>query len=426
MEVKHMKRKGILSVLAVLTACLLLPGFALASASFDGTVVSENAITVTAPFGGLVESVSVAEGDYVEAGDVLAEVRTTKVYASTDGEITGLFAQVGDDVENVVNRYGAALYITPTNKYTIEADTDYAYASSDNMYVHLGETVYLRSYNFAIYNEGVGTITSVSGEDYTVETEEGDFWMGETVSIYRDADYDSTSRIGRGDITRTSEVAVSDSGSIVALYVQDGDEVERGQLLYETVDGELADLAADGNQIKSAVSGIVESVSVSAGSNVEQGGMVATICPKENMQIEIEVNEYDLMDIAVGDTVSLTFNYEDVATSESTGTVQMISDVSFSTDTSDVTYNVYIDFTAEEDTRLGMTVMVSLLDNDAAAEVEEEETVAEDETGATVSEDATQLEDAGDFDPGSMPDGATMPDGTSMPGSDTTTETSGN
>ncbi|HPF87383.1 MAG TPA: HlyD family efflux transporter periplasmic adaptor subunit [Candidatus Limiplasma sp.] len=406
-----MKRKGILSILAVLTACLLLPGFALASASFDGTVVSRNAIAITAPFGGTVESVSVAEGDYVEAGDVLATVATTKVYASTDGEVTGVFAQVGDDVDNVVNRYGAALYITPSNKYTIDADTDYAYATSDNMYVHLGEVVYLRSYNFQIYNEGVGVITSVQDEDYTVETTEGEFWMGETVSIYRDADYDTTSRIGRGDVTRTDEVAVTDGGSIVAMYVQDGDEVVRGQLLYETVSGELEDLVADGNQIKSSVSGIVEAVSVSAGSNLEQGGLVATICPRDHMQIVIEVNEYDLMDIAVGDTVSLTFTYDDVGMSQGTGTVQMISDVSFSTDTSDVTYDVYIDFEAEDATRIGMTVMVDIIDQDEYTVEEDETAVAEDTAeDAAIEEQPADTEAAGDFAPGSMPSGD-MPSG---------------
>jgi len=286
-----MKRKGLLSVLAVLTACLLLPGFALASASFDGTVVSQNAIAVTAPFGGVIDSVSVQEGDYVNAGDVLAEVMTTKVYAPSSGVITGLFAQVGDSVANVVNRYGAALYITPSNKFTIAADTNYAYASSDNMYVHLGEVVYLRSYNFQIYNTGVGIITAVKDDTYTVETTEGEFWMGETVSIYRAADYDTTSRIGRGDVTRTAEVAVGDSGSIVAMHVQEGDTVTRGQLLYETVTGELQDLVADGSQIKSAVAGVVESVSVTAGSNISQGGLVAKVCPMDHMQIMIEVNE---------------------------------------------------------------------------------------------------------------------------------------
>ncbi len=397
-----MKRKGIPGVLAVLTACLLLPGIALASASFDGKVVSHNAIAIPAPFGGVVGSVPVQEGDYVNVGDVLAEVITTKVQAPSDGVISGLFAQAGDSVANVVSRYGAALYITPANKYTIDADTDKAFATSDNMYVHLGEVVYLRSYNFQIYNTGVGIITAVADDTYTVETTEGEFWMGETVSIYRDAEYATESRIGRGEVSRTAEVSVGGSGSIVALYVKDGDTVARGQLLFETVTGELEDLAAKGNLITSCVAGIIESVNVSAGGSVAQGGLVATICPQERMQIMIAVNEYDLMDIAVGDTVSLTFTYDDLGLSKSAGTVQMISDVSVTTDTSDVSYEVYIDFEAQSETRLGMTVMVDIME---AVETEEfaaeggEQPSADKDTGETVN--TQEAVDNGDF--GNMP-----------------------
>ena len=357
-----MKRKGLRSVLAILTACLFLPGFALASASFDGTVVSKNAIAVTAPFGGVIASVPVRKGDYVNVGDVLAEVETTKVYSPTDGTITGLFAQAGDSVANVVTRYGAAMYITPSHKFTINANTSYAFSSNENMYVHLGEVVYLRSYNFQIYNEGKGVITAVKDDTYTVETTEGEFWMGETVSIFRGADYDTTTRIGRGSVNRTAEVTVGDTGSIVAMHVRDGEEVVRGQLLYETVTGELADLVADGNQIKATVAGIVEAVSATAGASIAQGGLVATVCPKDRMQVMIQVNEYDLMDIALGDTVSLTFTYDDMGLRTGTGTVQMISDVSMTTDTSDVSYKVYIDFDATDAIRLGMTVMVDIIE----------------------------------------------------------------
>jgi len=375
-----MKRRGILTVLAVLTVCFLLPGFALASASFEGTVVSENPVAVTAPFGGMVERLQVQAGDYVNAGDMLAIVRTTKVYAPHDGEITGLFAQEGDMVEHVANRYGAAMYITPSNKFTIQADTDYAYATADNLYVHLGEEVYIRSYNFQIYNEGTGIITAVDGEDYTVETTDGEFWMGETVSMYRDADYDKTSRIGRGDVSRTAEIAVTDGGSIVAMHVQEGERVVRGQLLYETVSGELRDLVADGNQIKTAVGGIVESMNVTVGTDVTQGGLVAAICPRDHMQIVMDVNEYDLIDIAVGDTVALTFTYDDMGFSTGNGTVCAISDISFSTDTSNVTYAVYIEFSATEDTRLGMTVMVDLIEKEMVPDetVETEEPASEE------------------------------------------------
>jgi len=104
------------------------------------------------------------------------------------------------------------------------------------------------------------------------------------------------------------------------------------------------------------------------------------------------------MDIAVGDSVSLTFNYDDLSLSKGTGTVQMISDVSVTTDTSDVSYEVYIDFTADENTRLGMTVMVDILGEDGQAEavLNENGQAAADEGTAGI-EGAEQTVDAGDF-----------------------------
>ena len=354
----------------VLAACVLLPGLALASVSFEGSVVSKDTEAVMAPFGGVVSLVEVEAGDMVQAGDVLADVMTTKVYAETAGEITGVFGQVGDYDETVTDRYGAVLYITPERKYTITADTDDGYESSDNLYVHLGEVVYLRSVS-SNNNTGMGIITAVDGEEFTVETTSGEFYMSETISVYREADYGEMSRIGRGTLERAAEVAVSDSGSIVKLYVQDGDMVERGQLLYETVSGELDGLVADGNQIKSTVSGIVESVSIASGDSVEKGALVATICPAENMQVLVEINEYDLADIQVGDTVNLSFNYDDLGTNTATGTVAMISDISYSTDTSDVTYYVYVDFEPSSNIRLGMTAMMETIDEPVAEPAQE-------------------------------------------------------
>jgi multidrug efflux pump subunit AcrA (membrane-fusion protein) len=367
MEGKRMKK-----VLAtVLAACVLLPGLALAGVSFEGTVVSKDTSAVMAPFGGVVSAVMAQAGDMVQAGDVLAEVTTQKVYAETAGEVTGVFGQTGDYAENVAERYGAVLYITPERKYTITADTSKGYDTSDNLYVHLGEAVYLRSIT-ANNNEGTGIISAVSGEEFTVETTSGEFWIGETVSVYRDPDYAETTRIGRGTIGRAAEVAVTGSGSIVRMAVKDGDIVTRGQLLYETVSGELDSLVADGNQIKSTVSGIVESINLTVGASVSKGALVVTICPADQMQVLVEINEYDLADVKVGDTVSLSFNYDDLGTNSVTGTVAMISDISYSTDASDVTYDVYVDFQPNADIRLGMTAMMETMDEQPAPVVVEE------------------------------------------------------
>ena len=118
---------------ALLTAALMaLSGAAaLAELSFAGHVVAKTTDTVNAPFGGLVDSVDVRAGDTVGIGDPVATLETTKVYATADGVVGGVFAEPGDDTEGIVERYGAVVYIEPTNRYTVSATTEKADNSSE-------------------------------------------------------------------------------------------------------------------------------------------------------------------------------------------------------------------------------------------------------------------------------------------------------
>ena len=61
----------------------------------------------------------------------------------------------------------------------------------------------------------------------------------ETVSIYRRSDYAESSRIGRGTVAAAKVVPIKGSGSILKMHVANGDFVERGELLFETVTGGL-------------------------------------------------------------------------------------------------------------------------------------------------------------------------------------------
>lgn len=397
-----MKRMISLVVVALLL-CTVLPSLALAETTFDGTVISSESVSVTAPFGGTVNSFALKQGDQINVGDVIATVQTTKVYSPQSGLVSGVFGQAGDTVSDVVSRMGAVLYIEPTHKYTITADIQKAYNSSDNKYVNIGEVVYIYSYSSSYDNAAVGVITATSGTTYTVETTDGELMMDETVNIYRDEDYAATSRIGRGTVSRTSEVAVgaegssssassvsgtsstSSSESILYMHVKDGDTVERGQLLYETVTGTLDGLYATSNEIVSDVSGIVASVSIAAGSSISKGDTLMTVYPRDRMQVEIEIDEYDLEDIKEGDQIELEFNYDDSANTTAIGRVTLISHVSASTSTSDVTYKAYIDFTADANVRLGMTVVAKIIDSTAldAATDSDEATLNQSSLSAT-------------------------------------------
>ena len=103
--------------LAAMLAALALSMPAHAAISFEGKVVSSESVAVLAPFGGLVDSVGLRVGDPIKLGDSVANISTTKVYATSDGTISGVFAREGDATDGVVERYGAVVYIEPTNRY---------------------------------------------------------------------------------------------------------------------------------------------------------------------------------------------------------------------------------------------------------------------------------------------------------------------
>ena len=373
-----MRKQAIAFVL--IFALFTLPATALGATTLEGTVVAGETVGVLAPFGGMVSAVTVQQGDMVALGDALAQVETTKVYAPIDGTVRGVFGQPGDSADDVATRSGAVLSIEPTGRYTVTADIQKAYNSSDNKYVNIGETVYLKSLYTSNGNTATGEITATSGTTYTVQTTSGELLMGETVVLYRSEDYTDTSRIGRGTVSRTPETAVSGSGSIVALYVANGDAVTRGQLLFETVTGTLDGLYATGNTVVADAEGIVAAVNISTGGMLNKGDTVLTLCPREHWQVEMTIDEYDLAEIAEGDSVTLTFGYDEQGEHTYPGTVALISHISASTDTSDVTYQAYVNFTADENIRLGMTAVVTVSD----ASAEETDAAAEGTQDATV------------------------------------------
>lgn len=349
------------------------------SVEFDGTVVSGVSKAVTAGVGGTVESVAARVGQKVEAGDVLATLRTRKVYAPQDGTVSAVFGAAGDSVDTVAERYGAVLYIEPSEgRYTISADTANAYSSSDNLYVHVGETVYLKCYSDGSHT-GVGFVSGVSGDSYTVEVTEGTFKVGETVTVFRGSDYASSTRLGRGECERADDVAVggsaagaasaggaaSDSSSIVAVHVAAGDAVQKGDLLYETLSGAYDAYYCTGSDVVASASGILGELNCAVGEGVSAGARVATVYPTGEMQLEIDVSEADLPYIHEGDPVTIRFNWDDGETVYE-GSVFSISYMAQSAQSEqggadgDATYTAYVSFTPGEDVRLGMTATVAV------------------------------------------------------------------
>ena len=357
-------------------ALLLSPAALADSITFTGTVAASQTHEVYAPIGGKVQTVSGDVGDRVSADTVLVELSTTKVYAEEDGIVTGVFGQPGDSAETISNLYGSVVSIEGESVYSIAASTTNAYNTTATKFVHVGENVYLSCYSDGSHT-GTGVITAIEGTDYTVRVTSGEFLVGETVNVYRGDSATSTKRVGRGTLSRTSPTAVTGSGSIVSITVSAGATVHRGDLLFETLDGSFDGLYMSGSAITAGIAGTLSQLNAQQGGTIQKDEVVAVLYPEGAMRIEASVEEANLASIHVGDPVNieLIWNQDEEVTYP--GTVSGISAIADASEAqggeteSAVTYTVYIDFTPDENTRYGMSAVVTTQDADAVEAPEE-------------------------------------------------------
>lgn len=338
--------------LSLCLCALCLTGAARAEIALSGTVAAREA-AVTANIGGSVEEVFVRAGDRVEAGDVVATVALTGVYAPADGTVRGIMAEAGDSAGQTV------LSIAPMSKYTVTADISDAYDSAANKHVTVGETVYMECSRDGSH-VAVGRVVKAEGSAYTVEVTGGELYMEEKVYIYRDEDHSSSARIGSGTVSRTAELAVSGTGRVAELYVSEGETVERGQLLFTCVEADTVEDALLGGEIRSTASGVVASVAAQAGQQAAVGSTVLTVYPTESFCVELSVEEADLAAVNVGDSVRLSFDFDAEGALTCEGTVTEISYLGESTEAGTV-YTAWVDFDPPEDVRLGMTVTATVI-----------------------------------------------------------------
>ena len=338
---------------AAATVCLMMVcvSGAHAQSTFEGRVAAGETRTVTAPFGGTLTQMALRQGQLVAAGAEIAVVETGKVYAPMDGTIRGIELQPGDRADATV------CYLAPIRKYTVKATVDKAYDTADNKFVRVGEKVYI-----ACTTDGShvaeGVITAASGSGYTVETTKGELYMEEKVYIYREADRKKTDRIGSGTVGRTAETAIKGTGSLVRLHVEEGETVERGQLLFETVEGTLDGFLAQGNAIITPVSGTVATIEVRAGQKVTKGDTVLTIYPQGSYVVEFDVPEGALNTVHEAQRVRVYFEQQDEPLVFD-GTVLSVDYVARE-NAAEAVYTAIASIAADDSVRLGMTATVMI------------------------------------------------------------------
>ena len=352
------------TVVLMITA-LLCASLAFADETYYGSVVCEQSLTVPAPFSGILESLPLRKGDLIHADDLICSIEAIGVYSPVEGVVSAVWGASGDSVEEVRNRCGGVVCITPANRFTVKANIRDAVKDQDN-YVSPGQTVWLQKgrNQTAIVCEGIISSVSAEGEtagDFSVEFNSPGFVIDETVSVFRREDRASFSLLGYGTVQQTAPVVISGDGSILKVYVKPGSTVSRGSLLFETVSGTLKDMKSSSNRILAKTDGIVASVETAPGSHIEQNSPLIILYPLDSMMVCVSVPETELSYFPEGQKVKLIFSSND----EREGIVQSIDYLAESSETSAsamgyASYTVHIGFEQKDGVRQGMLVTVEI------------------------------------------------------------------
>lgn len=277
---------------AILLALALPAGSALAEV-YAGTVEARSTTALTADAGGVLEEMRVQPGSRVRSGEGIARVSTERVFATQDGTIARIQAEAGDDVQ------GAVLEISPLSRYTVYCTADGGYSSPGAGLLHCGERLYLYCTNNGTH-QGSGIVTSIDGETYMVEATGGEFYVGETLYLYRDPQFRYKHLVGVGTVVTSDTEVYEAEGRLAALHVAEGEYVQRGELLYEIIDGDCAELAAPAD-------GVIVECAAQEGERLQQGDVVARLAPEDEICVRIDVEETELDEIRIGDRAELLY-----------------------------------------------------------------------------------------------------------------------
>ncbi|MBP3409908.1 MAG: HlyD family efflux transporter periplasmic adaptor subunit [Clostridia bacterium] len=283
-----MMKRMISTVLA-----LLMTAAPAVAEAFTGTTIARSTMAVAAEADGVLDELYIQPGSAVQAGEVIGRLRTTKVFADQNGTVARIHAKEGKETQ------GTVLEIAPVSRYTIHCTADSAYDSISSNLVHCGETLYMKCTVNGTH-QGTGRVYSIDGSTYMMEATGGEFYVGETVYIYRDAEYAYKCLVGTGTVVSSATETYESEGRITAIHVSEGEYVEKGELLYEVIDGESIEITAP-------VDGIITACET-AGANVVSGQLAASLAPYDEICIAVQLEEDQISQISVGDSAALVYS----------------------------------------------------------------------------------------------------------------------
>ena len=278
--------------------------------SYQNTMESLEDLTVTAPVSGQVYSIDVEAGDEVSAGQQVATVRDSKTMSL---EVTF----PADDAASFYVGQSASV----TLDSTFEALTGSISKIAGNDTVLTGNVI-VRSVTIDVSNPGglsteqsasaaVGTVTSTGSGTFTYKAEEAVTAQvsGTVASI----------QVSEGQqVSKNQALVVLTSDDLDDQVQSAQDSLRNAQISYEKQTEQLEDYT-----VTAPITGTIVDKNYNAGETSEANQVLCSIYDLSYLTMTLSVDELDISDIAVGQTVTITADAVEDRTY--TGTVTKVS-----------------------------------------------------------------------------------------------------
>lgn len=384
--------------------------------SASGTVVAAVTQEVVPLISGTVEKLEVKEGDRVKEGDVIAVIDDESlqqeieklennlkqqnlslsklkdslsdyyIKAPADGRVKFLKAKVGEDVGTTTRTYGALAIISTDGKMKVTVKP------KGNVSLVEGEKVLVRLEDGT---EVEGTVVEtaldqMAGQQYSqagtsigsvqVQIERDDLPIGAKATVLKhDENSGEYVAIGEGTLDVNQGVNVTgNNGKISVIYVKENSMVKRGDNLFKLDDSDVrANIESQnltieqtqkeleskksllGNtEVKSPINGIITSLTVKVGDQVQQGKTIATIIDPTQLNVVVAVDELDIPKVKIGQKARVKVDaFPDMVFE---GEVIKIADIGQSSGGGVTTFDVTISIKDPGDIRIGMSATAEI------------------------------------------------------------------
>ncbi|MCM8899965.1 HlyD family efflux transporter periplasmic adaptor subunit [Caldicoprobacter algeriensis] len=387
--------------------------------SASGTVVAAVSQEVVPLVSGAVEKLEVKEGDRVKEGDVIAVIdddslqqeieriesnlkqqnlSLSKLKASlsdfyikapADGRIKFLKARVGEDVGTTTRTYGALAIISTDGKMkvTIKPQGSISLTAGEKVLVRLEDSTEVEG---TVVDTSLSQPAGPSGQQDSqagpitgsvqVQINRDDLPIGAKATVLkRDENSGEYVVIGEGTLDVNQGVSVTgNNGKISVIYVKENSVVKRGDNLFKLDDSDVKaniesqNLAIEQTQkeleskksqlgnteVKSPINGIITSLTVKVGDQVQQGKAIATIIDPTQLNVVVAVDELDIPKVKIGQKAKIKVDAFPDTVFE--GEVIKIADIGQSSGGGVTTFDVTISIKDPGDVRIGMSATAEI------------------------------------------------------------------